>query len=106
MVSVEEGGHGVEEVLVPVQVLFLLNQLKFELGANRLILKGVVVLNVVYQLLEKVAGVVRLKQIVVDVLRPVNGLVIISIELVAVWGLDLLLEVEHFNDVGFLALPS
>ena len=62
MVRVEERRHGVEQVLVAVQVLLLLYQLQLEAGADRLVLQAVVVLNVVDQLLEQIAAVVDLEQ--------------------------------------------
>ena len=73
MVSVEERRHGVEEVLIPVQVLLLLYQLKLEAGTDRLVLQTMVVLNVVDQLLEQIAAVVDLEKSRVLLLVGVNA---------------------------------
>ena len=62
MISVEEGRHGIEQILVAVQVLLFLDELKLEAGPNRLVLQAVIVLNVVNQLLEQITAVVDLEQ--------------------------------------------
>ena len=62
VISVEEGRHGVEQVLVAVQILLFLDELKLEAGPNRLVLQAVIVLNVVNQLLEQISAVVDLEQ--------------------------------------------
>ena len=62
MVCVEERCHGVEEVLIAVQILLLLYQLKLEAGADRLVLQTMVVLDVVDQLLAQIAAVVDLEK--------------------------------------------
>lgn len=125
MVRVEESSHCVEQILVPVKVLFLFNELQFEASAHRLILQGVVVLNVVNQLLEQVVAVVDLKQgcillVAVDALHllvvvpSASGLlpdhirtslvVILRVEQITNWGLHFLLEFKHLNDVGLLSI--
>ena len=62
VISVEEGRHGIEQVLVAVQILLFLDELKLEAGPNRLVLQAVIVLNVVNQLLEQITAVVDLEQ--------------------------------------------
>ena len=73
MVRVEECRHGVEEVLVAVQVFLLLYQLQLEAGADRLVLETMVVLNVVDQLLEQITAVVDLEKSRVLLLVGVNA---------------------------------
>ena len=73
MVSVEERCHGVEEVLVAVQVFLFLYQLQLEAGADRLVLETMVVLNVVNQLLEQIAAVIDLEKSRVLLLVGVNA---------------------------------
>ena len=62
MVSVEERSHGVQKVLVAVQVLFLLDQLEFEPRTYRLVLQAVIILNVINQLLKQVSAVIDLEK--------------------------------------------
>lgn len=57
MVRVEKCCHSVEKVLVLVKVLLLANQVQFELAANVLIFQGLIVANVLHQLVEHSVGV-------------------------------------------------
>jgi len=105
MVSVEESSHSIEQVFVSVQIFLFLNQLKFELSTDRLVLKRMIVLDVVDELLEEITRIVRLQEIVVHVLRRnTHMLVILCIKLVAKWSLHFLIEIKHFDNVCFLAL--
>ena len=62
VISVEEGRHGIEQILVAVQVLLFLDELKLEAGSNGLVLQAVIVLNIVNQFLEQITAVVDLEQ--------------------------------------------
>ena len=44
-----------------MQILLLLNQLKLETCSNRFILQRVIVLDVIYQLFEKITAIVDLE---------------------------------------------
>lgn len=116
VVGVEERGHGVEQVFVPVQVFLFLDQLELEAGPNGLVLQRVVVLNVVNQLLQQVSAVVDLQQCGVLLLVRVHAgdlvlhpavillLVVLVVEQASGRWLDFLVELEDFDDVGFLTV--
>ena len=61
MVRVKQSSHRIEQVFVPVQVFFFLNQLKFETCPHRLVLQRVIVLDVVNQLFEKIVAIIDLE---------------------------------------------
>ena len=107
MVGVEQSRHSVEEILVSVKVLFLLNQLQFELRAHGLVLERVVILNVVDQFLQEIALVIGLQNIViVSVLTAIIAWMawIRSVKLV-IERLHIVLEIQNFNNIGFTSLP-
>jgi len=62
-----------------------------------------VILDVVDQLFEEIARIICLENVGGDV-RPVNVMVVVSVELVSEWSFNLV-EIEYFNDVGLLSLP-
>ena len=105
MVGVEQSRHSVEEILVSVKVLFLLNQLQFELRAHGLVLERVVILNVVDQFLQKVTLVIRLKNVVVVGLLSALKVMLVAIQLMVEW-LHVVFKIQNFNNIGFASLPS
>ena len=60
-----------------------------------------IILNVVNQLLKEIPLIIGLQQIVMDVLRSFNMLVVFTVELV-MWWLYLLFKVKYFNYISFL----
>ena len=69
VVRVEQSSHGIQKVLVPVQVFFLLDELQLEARPHRFVLQRVVVLDVIDQLFEEIAAVVDLEQCCILLVR-------------------------------------
>lgn len=89
ILRVKEGRHCIEQILVPVQIFLLFNQVQFELLAHWLILQRVIVLDISDQIFAQVARITHLNQRVVSrTQRPI-------LEIIRNW----LVKVKHFNNV-------
>lgn len=55
ILRVKESRHSIEQILVPVQVFLLLDQVQFELAAHRFVLQRMVILYIPNQVLAQVA---------------------------------------------------
>ena len=54
MSTIEHSSHCIEQVFIVLEILFILDQMQFELIRNSYVLKSLVVLDVVDQLSEQV----------------------------------------------------
>ena len=118
MVRVKQSSHRIEQVLVPVKVFFLLNQLKFETRPHRLVLQRVIVLDVVNQLFEKIVAIIDLEQCSVVLVRMDAGyllmtvtdsmmlIVILRVKEIADGSLCFLFELEDLDNICFLPVAG